>query len=174
MSDTTPSVARALIDESKRQLLEESWPRIQKAVANLSDDDVWHRENAHTNSVGNLLLHLSGNVRQWIVSGLGGAPDERQRDREFSEKGPTPRSALLEMLEETLGEAGRTLDALDPQTLLEPREIQGTHVNGLRALVHVVEHFSYHVGQITHIVKARKDIDLGYYEGQDLNRRNEP
>lgn len=138
----------------------------------LDEEKLWRRVNPSTNSVGNLLLHLTGNVRQWIVSGLGGAPDVRARSSEFAERGPIPREELLARLEETLLEAGRVLDGLDPAKLLERKSIQGYDVSVLQALVHVVEHFSYHVGQVTHIVKALEDVDVGYYAGRDLSRRN--
>ena len=100
-------------------------------------------------SVGNLLLHLNGNVRQWIISGFGGATDSRERSKEFAEKGPHPSSVLLARLERTLREAAEVIEGLDPDSLLETRRIQGCDVDGVRILVHVVEHFSYHVGQIT-------------------------
>ncbi len=171
------TVGEALIQESKRHLLEESWPRIEKCVAALSETELWHRDNANTNSVGNLLLHLSGNVRQWIVSGLGTAPDERVRSLEFEERGPAgrgpvPAAELLTQLQSTLSEAGAVLDRLDPNQLLETRTVQGFETTGVSVLVHVIEHFSYHVGQITHMVKAIKDIDMKYYDGQKLDARN--
>lgn len=167
-------VGEALIREAKRHLLEESWPRLVQAVQQLSVDELWQRANPQTNSVGNLLLHLSGNVRQWIVSGLGDASDERERASEFEERGPISAEVLMARLEGTLSDAAVTLDRLDPGSLLEKRSIQGYETTGLQALLHVVEHFSYHVGQITHMVKAMKAIDLQYYDGQDLNKRNAP
>jgi uncharacterized damage-inducible protein DinB len=167
------TVAKALLQEANRQLLEESWPRLLKAVPELSEEELWDRVNSQTNSVGNLLLHLNGNVRQWVLAGLGRAPDSRQRSKEFSERGPIASSELLARLEKTLKEASDVIEGLDEERLLETRRIQGYDINGVRALVHVVEHFSYHVGQITHMVKALKSIDLGYYEGQDLEQHNE-
>lgn len=166
------TVGEALIRECRKHLIENSWPRIRTAVEALGDDDLWRRENASTNSVGNLLLHLSGNVRQWIVSGLGGLPDERERDREFAERGPLTVSEVMGRLERTLEEAAEVLDRLDPEQLLRVRRIQGESVTGVEALVHVAEHFSYHVGQIAHMVKAARDLDLGYYAGRDLNQKN--
>jgi uncharacterized damage-inducible protein DinB len=165
-------IGAAFLTASKRHLLEESWPRLQKAVPRLDLDQLWHRENERTNSVGHLLLHLSGNVRQWIVSGLGGAPDERRRSLEFSQPEPIAGDDLMRRLEATLKEAAAVLDRLDPDTLLEPRSIQGYDVTGLAAVLHVVEHFSYHVGQITHMVKALRNEDLAYYEGENLERLN--
>lgn len=165
-------VGQALIDEAKRQLLEESWPRLQKIVPLLDEAKLWHRVNPRTNSVGNLLLHLSGNVRQWIVSGLGDAPDTRVRSTEFDERGPIPGEEVMARLERTLLEARGVLEKLDSDGLLARRTIQGSDVSALQALVHVVEHFSYHVGQITHMVKAIENVDVGYYAGRDLSERN--
>jgi uncharacterized damage-inducible protein DinB len=165
-------VALALLREAKRHLSEESLPRLRKAVSMLDEEQLWHRVNAQTNSVGNLLLHLNGNVRQWIVSGLGGSADERVRSREFETRGGLSAASVLSVLEKTLHEAAIVLDRLDPGKLLDKRTIQGEEVTGLQAVVHVVEHFSYHTGQVAHIVKALENVDLGYYAGRDLDRRN--
>jgi uncharacterized damage-inducible protein DinB len=170
--DDPRNVATALIDEAKHHLLEESLPRLQKAVPLLDDEKLWHRVNEHTNSVGNLLLHLEGNVRQWILGGLGGESDERLREREFSTRGGVGGATLLARMEKTLSEAALVLDRLDPERILGKRRIQGEEVTGLQAIVHVVEHFSYHVGQVTHMVKALENVDLGYYSGRDLDVPN--
>jgi uncharacterized damage-inducible protein DinB len=160
---------RALIEETKRRLLKDSQPRVHKCLAALTEEEIWHRPNEETVSIGNLVLHLCGNVRQNIVSGLGGAPDHRKRALEFSEAGPIPAAELLRRLDETLAEAGAALDRIDPASLLDVRRVQGFEESGLSILVHVVEHFSYHVGQMTYFVKSRKAIDMGYYAGYDLN-----
>jgi uncharacterized damage-inducible protein DinB len=156
--------------ESRRRLIDESLPRLRKCLAELSDDEIWFRPNEESNSVGNLVLHLSGNVGQYILSGLGGAPDRRERPREFSERGPVPREELLGRLERTMEAAARVIDGLDARNLLETRVVQGFDYDGLGILIHVVEHFSYHTGQVAYFVKARKGIDLGFYRGVNLNR----
>ncbi len=163
-----------LLAEARRRLLEDSLPRIRKCLAQLSDEDVWSRPNENTPSVGNLLLHLAGNVRQWIVSGLGGAPDVREREKEFLERGPIDRDELLRRVEATLREADGVLERVDPGRLGEERTVQGFRETGVGILVHVVEHFSYHVGQITYVTKAKKNVDLDYYAGKDLNLTAEP
>jgi uncharacterized damage-inducible protein DinB len=169
---TAEAIHAALVRECRRRLLDESLPRIRKCVAELSDEDLWFRPNEQSNSVGNLILHLCGNVGQYVISGLGGAPDVRERSKEFSERGPVSRAELLARLDRTLEEAGRTLDRLDPEALLGKRVVQGFEYDGVGILVHVVEHFSYHTGQIVYFVKARKGLDLGFYPGVDLNRKN--
>jgi len=161
---------KALITESKRRLFEESVPRLKKCLDNLTDDEIWCRPNAETVSVGNLVLHLCGNARQWICSGLGGQADHRQRSKEFAETGPIPRGALLATLDHTMADVERTLDSVDPASLLDKRPVQTYEESGLSILVHVVEHFSYHTGQVTYAVKSRKGVDVGYYAGQKLER----
>jgi len=144
-------------------------PRIHKCLGLLREEEIWLRPNAETASVGNLVLHLCGNVRQYILAGLGGAPDHRQRQAEFDEQGPLPTADLVARLTGLMEEVDRTLDRIDPASLLTIRRVQGHDESGLSILVHVVEHFSYHVGQISYFVKTRHAVDLGYYAGADLN-----
>jgi len=158
----------ALIAESRQRIIGESLPRIRKCIGLLTEDEIWHRPNAETVSVGNLVLHLCGNVRQWICTGLGGQPDHRERDKEFSTIGPIPTPELLDKLEQTLRDAETVLDALNPDSLLESRPVQIYQQTGVNILVHVVEHFSYHTGQIPYYTKTRKCVDTGYYAGQNL------
>ena len=141
-------VAQTFIDQSRRFLLADYLPKIERCVAELADEDLWWRPNEASNSVGNLLLHLAGNVRQWIIHGVGGVPNVRQRQQEFDTREGVSAGVLLARLRETLEEADRVLDSLDPEALLAPRQIQGIDVTILGAVYHVVEHFSTHVGQI--------------------------
>lgn len=143
-------------------------PRIRKAVAELEPADVWWRPNDASNSIGNLLLHLAGNIRQWIVHGVGGAEDVRERQAEFDAREGAAAAELLGYLESAVAEAVDVIDRLDPAALSEPRTIQGMETTVLGALYHVVEHLSMHAGQILWIVKARTGEDLGFYRiGQD-------
>ncbi len=153
----------ALIAETKRRLFDESVPRIKKCVEQLTEPEIWYRPNGHSNSIGNLILHLCGNVRQWIISGLGKAPDHRKRQTEFDERGPVPLPQLLAELDALMAEVDTVLDSLEPADLLQLHPVQVFEESGLSILVHVVEHFSYHTGQITYAVKALKDMDMGYY-----------
>lgn len=162
MSDST--WGKALIAECERRLFEESLPRIRKCLDQLSDEEIWRRPNAETVSVGNLVLHLCGNVRQWICTGLGGEPDHRRRSLEFEMAGPLPRQPLLDLLETTLADARRVMNSVDPAALLEVRPVQVYRESGLSILIHVVEHFSYHTGQITYHVKSLKGVDMAYYD----------
>ena len=161
----------ALIKECRRRIYDESLPRIKKCLAQMSVEEIWSRPNEQTVSAGNLVLHLAGNVRQYIVATLGGVPDLRERQKEFDAAGPMPTAELLGHLEKSLADASAVLDRLDPAKLLETHRVQGFVESGLSILVHVAEHLSYHTGQIAYIVKSRKNVDLGFYRGKDLNRK---
>ena len=160
MSD---DVGAAFVAGARHYLVESFWPRLTVALERLADDDLWWRPNESSNSAGNLVLHLCGNARQWVVSGVGGAPDVRRRQEEFDERGPISRAQLLQTLDDTFRAIGHTLDALDPAVLLERRTIQGRDVSVLQAILHVVEHVSHHTGQILWIAKARTGRDLGLW-----------
>ncbi len=136
---------------------------MRACLERLREEDVWWRPNEASNAVGNLVLHLCGNLRQWVVTGLGGADDTRSRPEEFARREGASRADLIDLLEATLADAGRTLEALDPTELHRERTIQGTRVSGLVALYHAVEHFSMHAGQILWITKLRLGEGLGFY-----------
>ena len=162
-------LTQLLLRETDRRLLSESLPRIRKCLAQLSEEEIWHRPNAQTPSIGNLVLHLNGNVRQWVLSTLGGQKDTRQRQLEFDEMGPLPTSKILSDLESTLEQMRVILQHLSTDDLTRNYNVQGFTETGVSILMHVTEHFSYHVGQITYSTKSMKDIDMGYYDGQDLD-----
>ncbi len=137
--------------------------RIEACLERLTPEQVWTREHEVENSVGNLVLHLCGNVRQWIVSGIGGAEDRRQRDLEFSSRDPLPAEELRCRLAESLDAADAVLAGLGPERLLEQRRIQVYEVTVLHAINHVVVHFAGHVGQIIWATKHATGKDLGFY-----------
>ena len=155
--------------EIKRRLFEESQVRLERCLNELSETDIWWRPNENSNSVGNLVLHLCGNARQWILTGLGGAPDQRKRQAEFDERGPVSRAELIQKVQQLMSEINVVLDRLTPTDIERPIVVQGFNETGMSILIHVVEHFSYHVGQIAYIVKARLDKQTNFYGGINLN-----
>ena len=165
MPDYPQQFCDALLEETRRRLFEESIPRLKKCLDQLDEQEIWHKPNSNSNSVGNLTLHLCGNARQWVLSGLAGAKDTRQRQKEFDEQGPLPKSHLLQMIRQLQQDIEVALQQVRPEALLQVHEVQTFEETGLSILIHVIEHFSYHVGQITYYVKIRKDIDLAYYDG---------
>ena len=167
---TTPQAAsnagisEAFVQEARRLLTDEYLPKIERSVEKLSDEQVWWRPNPESNSIGNLLLHLAGNARQWIVCGLGGAADERQRQTEFDAREGIPRDELLQKLRTTVAEVSEVLVQFDPARLLDEYRIQGTKTTALAAIFHVTEHFSMHTGQIILVTKMLANVDLVFYD----------
>jgi uncharacterized damage-inducible protein DinB len=154
---------QAFIDNSRDLLTRQLLPRIERSIERLNDGQLWWRPNAESNSIGNLMLHLAGNVRQWIVSGVGGEPDIRRRQEEFDQRGPLPRTEVLDRLRHAVADADAVLARLSQSELLETRHIQTLDVTVLYAVHHVVEHFSMHAGQIIYIAKLHAG-DMRFYD----------
>jgi uncharacterized damage-inducible protein DinB len=147
------AMGQAFIERSRYYLGEEYPAKIRAVLDAIPADALWWRPNIWSNSVGNLVLHLCGNVRQWVVSGIGGTPDVRQRDAEFAALEGIEARELAALLDATLQDVETTLAGLTPAQLMERRRIQGRDTLVLSALYHVVEHFSTHVGQIVWLGK---------------------
>lgn len=165
---TAENIKGALITEVQVRLYDESLPRILKCLDQLENEQIWWRPNESSNSIGNLVLHLCGNVTQWIYSGLGGFPDHRTRQTEFDERKILDKSELREMLLLTLDKIKPVIANLKEADLLQPRPVQTFTETGLSILIHVTEHFSYHTGQIAYITKMLSAKPLGFYEGINL------
>ncbi len=154
------------------ELLEGTYlPRIEQALTILPGADLWWRPHAGVIAAGTILLHLEGNLRQWVLSGLGGHPDRRRRREEFT-RAEGEAGELLERLRETVRGACGVLAGLPPDTLSAQHSIQGFEVSGMEAVYHVVEHFSWHTGQLVWIAKARagEGHGLAFYDEEEINR----
>lgn len=162
MKTSDRALAKEFLAHAQHSLARHHLPRIARCLEMLSEKEIWWRGNSASNCVGNLVLHLEGNVRQWILSGVVGAPDRRDRDREFAERGPIARRKLLAHLERTVAEACRALEKLSTRDLARIRTIQGFRVTGFKAVAHVVEHFAYHSGQIAYATKLLRRRDLKF------------
>jgi len=136
---------------------------IGKCLDRLSDEQMWTRGASHENAIGNLMLHLCGNARQWIISGVGGAPDIRQRDAEFAAQGGLSKQQLLGVMHQTVSEAVAVLETVEPERLIEIIVPQGYTVPVLEAIYQVVAHFHQHTGQIIFITKLLCGEDLGLF-----------
>lgn len=143
--------------------LAENLERIETCVPRLTTDSLWARASENENAVGNLLLHLNGNVRQWILSGIAGAPDTRDRPSEFSARSGLTAETMLTNLRGTVGEAVEVIRSLPHRRLIERVRIQGYDATVLSAIFHVVEHFSGHTYQIILLTKRATGKDLGFY-----------
>ena len=148
---------------SRKKLLDQYWSRMRNTVEPLSDEQVWWRPNDASNSIGNLILHLNGNVQQWLVASFNRLEDKRDRPAEFSATSELSASDLLDRLGGTMDEAGKVLSRLTADDLLATYHIQGYTVSGLAAVYQVVEHFGLHYGQILYAIKMQQGRDLGFY-----------
>jgi len=142
-----------------RQLLS----RIHVCLDKLDESRIWLRAADNSNSIGNLCLHLSGNVRQWILHGIGGELDIRARDAEFAALGGMSKDQLWLKLSETVQQACSVLEQLPPEQLSTTVRPQNYDVTILEGIYHVVEHFAQHAGQILYATKALTGTDLGFY-----------
>lgn len=158
--------------QSRHYLTEDYLPRLLAVLRQLDYADTWWRGNEASNSIGNLVLHLSGNARQWIVSGVGGGADGRDRPGEFARRDGLTPDDLITLLEHAVADVDAVLARVTPAQLDEPRTIQGIETSVMGAIYHVVEHFSGHVGQIVLLAKLRLGKDLGFWSiGPDGSAR---
>jgi Protein of unknown function (DUF1572) len=163
MATTAPTAAALFLEFSRDKLLKQYWPRLRTCVESLTDEQVWWRPNDACNSIGNILLHLNGNVRQWLVDSFNRVEDTRDRPAEFSANKPIPRGDLLEQLGTTMKQAAEVFSRLVEVDLLAAMEIQGYRTTGLAAVYQVVEHFGLHFGQVLYVTKMLAGKDLGFY-----------
>ncbi len=166
-----------LADEVKTKAIAEvrqSEERITRCLSFLEEGEVWRDFNPHLVSVGNLILHLMGNLSQHVLSGLGRSAYTRQRSHEFTDKPGLTKAELLARFGQVLEGVRRVIAALQPDDLTRRYVIQGRECSGAEDLLSVLGHLSYHVGQITFAVKFLKNVDVGYYAGVDLGRQNAP
>lgn len=161
----TPSEAFAaeFLRLAERTLAKQYLPRILSCLRELGDEGCWRRSNPASNSAGNLVLHLAGNMHQWITSGLGRAPDIRNRSAEFSETGPIGSALLAALLTKEVRDARRVLRNLTAADLRARYTIQQyPRVTGMAAIQRVTEHVAYHAGQIIYITKSYLGRDMGF------------
>ena len=161
------NATQEFIEASRIFLKDDFSPKAKHCLEAFSDQDLWWRPNEESNSVGNLVLHLCGNMRQWIVNSMGGGQFERNRDAEFSERKAVPKAELIARLDQVVNEVDEALERLSPDGLLERFPVQIYTTSRLQAIYHVVEHFSYHLGQILYIYKLRTGEDPGFYRQLD-------
>lgn len=147
MTITAREVTQQVCTAGSHQL-DDSLGKIEHCVGQLTDEQIWWRPRPEMNAIGNMLLHLSGNLRQWIVCGIGGAVDQRVRSAEFSRVDGIPKSTLLQSLQQTVREAQECLARTSDEGMLVARRIQGFDVTGWEAVFHTLPHFQGHTQEI--------------------------
>lgn len=156
-----------------RQFVEGSATKIERdgeqcirCAGMLTEAEAWWRANENCNSVANLLLHLTGNIRQWILGGVAGEAIRRDRPAEFAARGPSPVEPIVAAFRETITRAAGVIRGLDEARLAESRRIQSYDVSVMLAVYHVVEHLSGHTGQIVHITTTIRNISVTRFDEQ--------
>lgn len=129
--------------------------RIRHCLGQLDEEDIWWRPDENMNSIGILILHLCGNLRQWIISGVGGAKDARVRHLEFKPKELIPKAELQNNLTQVVGEISGVFSRIKPDILLKQRRIQGFDETVLSAIYSTLTHFELHAGQIVYITRLK-------------------
>jgi hypothetical protein len=168
---TDQDISSLFLEFSREKLLRQYWPRLRGCVESLNDEQVWWRPNEASNSIGNLILHLNGNVQQWLIASFNGLEDTRNRPAEFGERHVVSAASLLEKLGSTVRQASDVLSSLTEADLRTTLHIQGYTVSGLHVVYQVVEHFGMHYGQILYIAKSIRGEDLGFYRELDKTGR---
>ena len=153
--------------------LNEYTKRVKTCLDLISEEQVWQKPNEASNSIANLILHLCGNMTQYVLSSLGGKADLRERDKEFSAKGGLTKEQLFKKLSAVVHSVIEEIQTHDEESLLKTRTVQGFEKNGIAIILHITEHYSYHTGQIALLTKLMTNKDLGFYKEMDLNKKNE-
>jgi uncharacterized damage-inducible protein DinB len=165
MNPLTPLIQRQI----RLRILEESIPRIKKCLNMLTEDQIWWSANSQTNSIANLILHLNGNVRQWLIEGIGNEKYDRHRNEEFSAFRIKSKNELLALLDKLAEEVESVTQNIVDENLTDIKKIQCFAEDGISIIIHVIEHFSYHTGQISLLTKLMTNADLGYYAAMKLD-----
>ena len=150
----------------------ENLERIEICLGRLNEEQVWIKPNSQTNSIANLILHLCGNMTQYIQSSLGNQPDHRQRTQEFLRKDGLSKQELFLKIKDCVLNANQVINQVSEKRILTQKEVQGFTMPGMGNLIHVAEHLSYHTGQIALLTKLLVEEDLGFYAGLDLDINN--
>ena len=166
------SCKQHIVSQFNQRVFNESYTRIFKCLGMLDEDQIWNSPSGNIPAIGNLILHLSGNARQWILSALGGKIDNRDRESEFIIHKNIKKSDLVFLMENLRININEVLEELDDAVLDQPFKIQGLNETGFSILIHVIEHFSYHTGQITTLTKLYTNQSTDYYSGKNLNQLN--
>ena len=156
LTSSYSSVAEGFVNEA-RKTLAGAMARIEHCVGQLDESDVWWRPHEPMNAVGNIVLHLCGNLRQWVVAALTGTPAERDREAEFAHRDPVPKVELLTRLRAVVAECDRLIaSARSDAALLQRRRVQGFDTTVLAAVFHAVSHFEGHAQEVVYVTRLRR------------------
>jgi uncharacterized damage-inducible protein DinB len=163
MNNNEAELRNAVIDNIVKYLIDENFPRVIKCLEILNEEEIWYRPNSQSNSVGNLVLHLNGNLNQWILDYIGGKPFERNRQLEFDAEKTHNKGELIHMMTNLSEELRSCILSATRDKLLDILPIQNQNETGISVLIHITEHFSFHTGQIAYVTKWLKDQQTNFY-----------
>jgi uncharacterized damage-inducible protein DinB len=163
MNNNEAELRNAVIDNIVKYLIDENFPRVIKCLKILNEEEIWYRPNSQSNSVGNLVLHLNGNLNQWILDYIGGKPFERNRQLEFDAEKTHNKGELIYMMTNLSEELRSCILSATRDKLLDILPIQNQNETGISVLIHITEHFSFHTGQIAYVTKWLKDQQTNFY-----------
>ena len=152
--------------------LKEGFRMVVQAMDFIDENQLWQLPTENGMSLENQILHSCGNMRQYIISSLGNQMDLRKRDLEFKTRSKLKKNELIKRLEETINASILIINKTSEKEYLKIRKVQAFSYSGVGVVLHAVEHFSYHVGQIAFWVKFLTQKDLGFYKGIDLTKNN--
>lgn len=153
--------------------LDENLRMVKQSLTRITEDQLWQKPNDSLNSIGNLIMHLCGNLTQYGIASLQGLEDKRDRDAEFAVKGGLSKEALFEKLATTVKEVKQSFRTVSIERWVVLERVQGFEFSGVGNAIHALEHFSYHTGQIAFWVKLLNNEQLGFYDGIDLTILND-
>lgn len=165
-------LSEKLIIEIKKNSIyriEENLRMIFICFDKITEKELWNQPSKEGIAIGNQVIHIVGNMTQYLVSTLGQKNYNRQRDKEFEINRGICKSSLINELSYTIKESIITINKLSLENLLKKRKVQVYYLSGIGCLIHAVEHFSYHTGQIALLTKNITNNELGFYDGIDLN-----
>ena len=163
MNNNVTQLRNALIDNIVRYLIDENFPRVIKCLEMLNEEEIWYRPNNQSNSVGNLVLHLNGNLNQWILDYIGGKAFVRNRQLEFDAEKTHNKEELILMMTNLSEELVSCIQLISNDKLLDILPIENQQETGISVLIHITEHFSFHAGQIAYITKWLKNQQTNFY-----------
>jgi len=153
MSDPLPYVLSSL-----RVRITKVFPaQVRECLAQLDDEQIWWRPNESSNSVGNLVIHLSGSLNHYLNRGIGGFEYDRDRAAEFAERRHIPKDELRAIFDDMVTKAEQTFDALTVERLGEPSPEPKMYTLVVEDVLSVMSHIANHTGQILWITKMLKD-----------------
>ena len=160
-------------NEFKRQtgkLLDQSTTKIIHCLSQLSESEIWWRPDPQLNSIGNLILHICGNLRQWSINAFSADAVARDREAEFSNTVRKTKQELVDLMSETVKQAKHAIQNIDQNQILETTEIQGFQVNAMEAILHTTSHFQGHTHQIIMLTRLKKKEAYRFHWGPEMGR----